>query len=178
MVVGGTDQTSAIVPAGPSLAPDLFGIPNINPATGLSTDYLNHFTEAVMALEMVTTMPDCLPDLRTWEPKTYCEHFETSHFTNRNYVIAAYYAAPPKVREDLNAAAETLNAVLEETRDAVLAQLSTPVARELAMRAVAWLKPLIVRTAAVINGAASLTDQDGHCTQAAVDALFAREQSA
>jgi hypothetical protein len=27
--------------------------PNINPVTGLSTDYLNHFTEAIMLLELL-----------------------------------------------------------------------------------------------------------------------------
>ena len=47
------------------------GMPNINPATGLSTDYLNHFSEALMALEMVRDMPECIEDLRAWTPKTY-----------------------------------------------------------------------------------------------------------
>jgi hypothetical protein len=64
--------------------------------------------------------------------------------------------------------------VLEETRDAVVAQLATPVADELAKRAVAWLKPLIARTAAVINGTATGINADRHCTQAAIDTLFAR----
>ena len=52
--------------------------PNINPATGLSTDYLNHFTEALMVLEMVRDMPECIDDLRAWQPKTYTEHFAGS----------------------------------------------------------------------------------------------------
>ena len=30
---------------------------NINPATGLATDYLNRFNEAVMLLDMLTTCP-------------------------------------------------------------------------------------------------------------------------
>ena len=33
-------------------APSGAGIPKINQFTGLSTDYLNHFTEVVMVLEM------------------------------------------------------------------------------------------------------------------------------
>ncbi|MEO8318885.1 MAG: hypothetical protein ABI561_11235, partial [Bradyrhizobium sp.] len=32
---------------------------NINPRTGLATDYLNHFNEAIMLLEMVPDMPEC-----------------------------------------------------------------------------------------------------------------------
>ncbi len=172
--MGSAEPVLAVAPAVRAMAPDLSGIPNINPTTGLSTDYLNHFTEAVMALEMVTAIPDCLPDLEAWRPKTYCEHFAGSRFTNRNLVIAAYEAASPKVREDLEAASETLNSVLLETRDAVVAQLAAPVAGELATRAVAWLKPLIARTAAVINGTAIGTDRDRYCTQAAIDTLFGR----
>ena len=42
------------------------GGPNINPATGLSTDYLNHFTEAIMLLEIVprhARLPRRLPGM-------------------------------------------------------------------------------------------------------------------
>ena len=35
---------------------------NINPRTGLATDYLNHFNEAIMLLEMITDMPECAED--------------------------------------------------------------------------------------------------------------------
>ena len=56
--------------------------------TGLSTDYLNHFTEAIMLLEMAGELPECLDDLRAWRPKTYTEHFATSRFSNREAVIA------------------------------------------------------------------------------------------
>jgi hypothetical protein len=146
-------------------------IPNVNPRTGLSTDYLNHFTEAVMVLEMITTMPECVDDLIAWQPKSYCEHFATSRFGDRDAVIAAYRAADPAVRDALEAAAETLNAVLGKTRSVVVAYRATPEAEMLALRAVAWLKPLIARTAAVINGTATgpLDRLDG---QAAIDAMF------
>src|SRR5713226_3249565 len=39
---------------------------NINPRTGLATDYLNHFNEAIMLLEMVPDMPECAEDFLTW----------------------------------------------------------------------------------------------------------------
>jgi hypothetical protein len=150
---------------------DTRGIPNINPATGLSTDYLNHFTEAIMVLEIAALMPDCLNDLRAWRPKTYSEHFYSSRFSNRDAVIAAYNAADPAVRDALDSASETLNAVLVDARDVVLRHLASPDAEVLAQRAVAWLKPLIARTAAVINGT-SARAADNVGTQAAVDALF------
>ena len=64
--------------------------------TGLSTDYLNHFTEADHgAGDAAGTVPECLDDLLAWEPKTYREHFAASRFSNRDAIIAAYEAADP-----------------------------------------------------------------------------------
>jgi hypothetical protein len=41
---------------------------NINPRTGLATDYLNHFNEAIMLLEMIPDMPECAEDFLGWQP--------------------------------------------------------------------------------------------------------------
>ena len=146
-------------------------ISTINSLTGLSTDYLNHFTEAVMVLEMGTMVPECLEDLRSWRPKTYREHFVSSHFRDRDAVIAAYDAADPAVRDALDRATETLNAVVVEARDTVLARLGMADVETLAQRAASWTKPLIARAAGIINGSSAAGDRP---TQAAIDALFAR----
>src|SRR5262245_50693561 len=124
---------------GPAIQPG--GMPGISPLTGLSTDYLNHFSEAIMVLETATLMPDCLDDLRSWRPKTYCEHFSASPFSDRDSVIAAYNAADPAVRDALDSVSETLNAVLIEVRDVVLQHINSPEAEMLNQRAMAWLKP-------------------------------------
>src|SRR5256885_12606449 len=71
---------------------------NINPRTGLATDYLNHFNEAIMLLEMVPDMPECAEDFLTWTPLTYAEHFWASNFKARDLAIEAYECADPKVR--------------------------------------------------------------------------------
>jgi hypothetical protein len=149
------------------------GIPPINPRTGLSTDYLNHFTEAVMVLEMITTMPECVDDLKAWQPKSYCEHFAASRLSNRETVIAAYHRADPAVREALDRAAETLNVVLAKTRNVVVSHRTTPEAEALARRAASWLKPLIARMAAVIDGG-STPGSGRHDCQAAIDAMLAQ----
>jgi hypothetical protein len=148
-------------------------IPNVNPATGLSTDYLNHFTEAVMVLEMIGTIPECIDDLKNWQPKTYCEHFAASRFSDRESVIASYRATDPAVREALDRTADTLNAVLAHACGVVLRYHATPEGDGLARRAASWLKPLIVRMAGIINGAsgAPANRQD---VQAEIDAMFGR----
>jgi hypothetical protein len=159
----------------PARAPSGPGISRINPSTGLSTDYLNHFTEAIMVLEMAAMMPDCLDDLKAWRPKTYREHFASSHFSDRHAVTQAYETTDPAVREALDSVTETLNAVLVETREVVLGHLGTPIAEELAQRAAAWLKPLIARAGGVINGAATApTGAGSGALQASIDAIFDR----
>ena len=52
-----------------------------------------------------------------------------------------------------------------------LGHIGTPAQAALTKRALAWLKPLIARTAAVING---VKPCEGSGTQAAIDALFDR----
>ena len=86
---------------------------NINPATGLATDYLNHFNEAIMLLEMLSSCPDCIADFLDWQPKSYREHFLASRFKDRHMAVAAYDAADPTVRNCLDMLAGTMTAVLE-----------------------------------------------------------------
>jgi hypothetical protein len=144
------------------------GGPNINPQTGLSTDYLNHFTEAIMVLEMLSTIPECLDDLRAWQPRTYAEHFAVSHFTNREAIIGAYRNADPAVRQALDRASGLLNATVGRARQLMLQHIGTAEVEAIARRALELLWPLIARTATLING----TDAGRQGPQAAIDAMF------
>src|SRR3979409_2184479 len=71
---------------------------NIHPRTGLATDYLNHFNEAIMLLEMIPDMPECAEDFLEWRPLSYSEHFTASHFKARDLAIAAYDSTDAGVR--------------------------------------------------------------------------------
>jgi hypothetical protein len=157
----------------PSVGVPSLSVPNINSATGLTTDYLNHFNEAVMVLEMLAMIPECIPGLAAWQPKTYRQHFAESNLSHRDVIIAAYENADPVAREALDDVSETLNAVLAETRDVVLRNMATPdTAAVLALRAADWLKPLIVRMSAVING--TVTGAAHADPQAAIDEIFSQ----
>ena len=48
---------------------------NISEQTLLATDYLNHFNEIVMLLEMLADIPECFEDAKAWAPKSYPDHF-------------------------------------------------------------------------------------------------------
>ena len=147
---------------------------NINPVTGLATDYLNHFNEAIMLLEMLTSMPDCVEDIVAWRPMTYHEHFAASGFKDRELAIAAYDIANPAARQRLDELAEAMNAILQATREALTLQLSPEAAGTLAEQAAGWLKPLVGRAGAVINGhhICPVEETEDDVPQAAVDALF------
>ena len=141
-------------------------LPNINPVTGLSTDYLNHFTEAVMVLEIAGDMPDCIDALRDWQPKTYAEHFAASHFSNRDVVVRAYRATEPTVRAALDTTAERLNVTLAATRDGLLRRTNVDALTQYSLGVV---RPMLTRLTALINGA---THQAR--AQAQIDAMFGR----
>src|ERR1700753_2938344 len=86
---------------------------NINPKTGLATDYLNHFNEAIMLLEMIPDMPDCFEDFLGWQPLSYSEHFTASHFRARHLAIAAYEKAEPAVRAEFDNLTATMTSILQ-----------------------------------------------------------------
>src|SRR5436190_20489866 len=85
---------------------------NINPRTGLATDYLNHFNEAIMLLEMIPDMPECAEDFLLWCPLSYAEHFTASNFRARDLAIEAYEQAHPAIRGELDRLTANLTPIL------------------------------------------------------------------
>lgn len=127
-------------------------VAHINPVTGLATDYLNHFNEAIMLLEMLPAWPECRDDLRAWMPMSYCEHFRQSGFSGRDRAIAAYEKAEPETRDMLEALTETMIALVEHARKEIDAEPNARVSAGIAERTAAWLKLLAAQAGAVING--------------------------
>lgn len=133
---------------------------NINPHTRLATDYLNHFNEAIMLLEMIPDMPECADDFLVWEPLSYPEHFRHSHFKARELAIAAYDSADPEIRARFDGLCDTLTAILTAVRDA-MSEAAQPATRiRLAEQATGWLKPLVIQAGGVINGASEAQAED------------------
>ncbi len=150
---------------------------NINPVTGLATDYLNHFNEAIMLLEMLSNSLDCLDDFLAWQPASYREHFAASRFKGREMAIAAYDAADPDLRDSLDALADTMTAMLEATRAALLSDMPTEAGGLIAEAAASWLKPVVARAGAVINGEADVRASTPASPQAVVDRLLKRSSA-
>ena len=82
---------------------------NVNEQTLLATDYLNHFNEVVMTLEMLADMPELLDEAKEWAPKSYKDHFRDSTIADRELAIEAYDHAPPKFKEPFDKNIEKIN---------------------------------------------------------------------
>ncbi len=117
---------------------------------GLSNDYLNHFSEALMLIELAATDPDVAGDLAAWRPVTYQAHFEASRLRHAGAAIAAYEALDPVRRaafEELTGAMNRLvrTAILalqppcEPEDAAIVAEVTAPALHRLCGRAGAFL---------------------------------------
>src|SRR6187402_198210 len=129
-------------------------VANINPRTGLATDYLNHFNEAVMLLEMVPDMPECAEDFLTWTPLSYAEHFWASNFKARDLAIEAYESADPNLRANFDHLTATMTSILMAVGKAMREAQQDKTRATLAEQATAWVKPLVALAGGVINGKA------------------------
>lgn len=161
-------------PSRPALDPARLAAANINPRTGLASDYLNHFNEAIMLLDLLPQTPECIVELIGWEPLSYEEHFAASHFKDKDLAIEAYGVAEPIARVRLDELADTMNALLAATCEALQRRSSLESAHALATETAARLKPLVARAGAIINGYDIATSEDMTTAeqQATVDALL------
>jgi hypothetical protein len=160
-------MTSAASPSSPAvsfadaLSAAALAAANINPKTRLATDYMNHFNEAIMLLEMIPAMPECADDFLLWEPLSYPEHFLQSNFKGRDLAIAAYEAADPEVRAHFDHICESMTSILTAIGKA-MSQAEQPETRiRLAAEAIGWLKPLVILAGGVINGGSEIHIEDG-----------------
>jgi hypothetical protein len=146
---------------------------NINPETGLATDYLNHFNEVVMLMEMLPDMPDCAEDVLDWAPVGYCTHFENSSFKDKDLAIRAYTAAPQSVRAHLETLILQIDSEVTEAQGRLRAGADAATCADIARLATEEIKPLIGAASGAIHGQVDGEDTFGDdSAQADVDALF------
>ena len=125
---------------------------NINPRTGLATDYLNHFNEAIMLLEMIPDIPECADDFLEWHPLTYAEHFTATNFKARDLVISAYETADPAIRSEFDQLSTTMTSILTAVGQAMREANQDKTRARLAEQAIHWVKPLVMAAGGVIKG--------------------------
>jgi hypothetical protein len=125
---------------------------NINPRTGLATDYLNHFNEAVMLLELIPDMPECAEDFLTWQPLSYAEHFTASNFKARDLAIDAYNSADVRIRTEFDSVTGAITSILSAVSAAMSEVTKDDIRARLAGQTTIWVKPLVMLAGGIING--------------------------
>jgi len=158
---------------------------NVNPTTLLTNDYLNHFNEIIMLLEILPSAPSQFAStLAEWEHESYEEHFEHSGFRDKELAIAGYRHAPEEVRRAFDSSV----ADMEQEMVMLLQQVQKKIddgdtegLSQLCMESTPRLQDLIQITAGIVNGSVSGDPDsadgkdsaaDHKDTQSAVDAIF------
>jgi hypothetical protein len=90
---------------------------NVNSRTLLATDYLNHFNEVVMLIEMIPDMPELLEDALEWTPKSYKDHFRQSTIADCDLAIEAYEFVPTVYKDAFEDAVIQLDALVISSLD-------------------------------------------------------------
>lgn len=166
----------------PSLQERLEGT-NIHSTSFLATDYLNHFNEVIMLLEMAIDMPDILEDATEWKPKSYEQHYRDSLLGEKELAIEAYAASPPQFREPFDARVNELNEMVLSTIEQAQEVADDPepnVLISLLESNISELRRTAESIAALVNGASDVGGQlgadhviaDDEIGQDDIDALF------
>ena len=135
---------------------------NLDPKTLLATDYLNHFNEIVMLLEMVPDMPDMLEDGKAWKPKSYKDHFRDSTIADRALAIEAYDHVPALYREPFEQTVAQINATIASAIRRIEADMEAgdlDILRENTLSLCRILQRLMETASAIIHGSAKTLDQ-------------------
>ncbi|MQX35103.1 hypothetical protein GHC57_01075 [Roseospira navarrensis] len=144
---------------------------NISPDTLLATDYLNHFNEIIMMLDMVPDMPDLVEECAEWQPKTYSAHFAGSTFRDKDLAIEAYEHCPPAYREPFDATIAQMDALALSTVAAMQDSVANGDTEAVALQASTAsraLQRLMDMASAIIHGASTTMDQSE------IDAILGR----
>lgn len=144
-------------------------------ACGLSTDYLNHFAEALMLIEMASFESAAIGELSHWRPAGYADHFARSELRCAPHALEAYMALGPEARGAFEALCSAMNRLVE-TVILTLQQLANPDdAHAIVSIAAAAFRNLLARATAFINSGGDMerAAYDTVELQDAIDQLMA-----
>lgn len=150
--------------------PDRLRAANINPVTGLATDYLNHYNEVAMLISSLADMPDMGDAILDWRPVGYPTHFRISGFGEKGLAIAAWVLASREVKEKFRAACADIESKIFEVQQRL--SLNPDRTADIAAEA-APIFARIARLGGVINGGAAAPLLQQSAAQDLVDSLFA-----
>lgn len=158
--------------APPDPAPPLDG----GARAGLSNDYLNHFSEALMLIELAAFDTSAVDDLAAWRPIGYQAHFEASGLRHAAAAIAAYEALEPSRRAAFHELKNAMNRLVGTAILALRPPCLPEEARIVAEATGPALRRLIGRAGAFLASNGADLDRDGEIEEAqtVIDRLLER----
>jgi len=150
---------------------------NISEQTLLATDYLNHFNEVIMMLELVPDMPDMLDEAKSWQPKTYQEHFEGSAFSDKKLAVEAYNHAPDNYRQPFDETVDEIDKMVHQGMDEITAVLESGNAEQVRLnvfQVTQGIQKNMDKLSAIVNGDLGEESEEEPATldQSEIDAMF------
>lgn len=133
---------------------------NVNLVSGLATNYLNHYIEILLLIEMLPDMRECFEDIQAWKPMSYCEHAASSQLPNSELVLKVYDCVDSQRRKDLCAIAREANTALTSfiNRAGTALDLNDEnLLKDIVIEAKEYLIPTIERMTGVITPNAKTT---------------------
>lgn len=133
---------------------------NVNLVSGLATNYLNHYVEILLLIEMLPDMRECFDEIRRWKPITYRDHVIKSRLPNNEIVLKAYDVVDEERRQKLADIANEANAALTNFIDRAGTAVDlndSDLLKEIAAEAKEYLTPTIERMTGVITPSAKST---------------------
>ncbi|MGO9391337.1 hypothetical protein [Rhodoblastus sp.] len=98
----------------------------VNPSTGLANDYLNVFNEILLVLEFLPSMPEMTDEALAWQPRGYCEYFETSAIPGARQALNAYERVDPATRENFEAVLGRLTEIVVQAQQTLAEESGRP----------------------------------------------------
>lgn len=136
---------------------------NISPTSLLATDYLNHYNEVIMIVDMLPDMPEMLEDIAGWRPRSYAEHFRDCGFSYAELAIEAYEHAPAQFRRIFDDTREKLDEMTLYAIRTLAGCIASRRESELRERCAVFaraMQSLADTMAATINGNATKADDN------------------
>ena len=149
--------------------PDRLRAANINPATGLATDYLNHYNEVAMLIATLSDIPEMRDSVLEWQPVGYPTHFARTGFSDKGLAIAAYITAPRETKAQFLAARDALES---QIGDVQIRLASAPEAPSGIAREADAIFAGIARLGGIINGGKAVPLVKQSAEQDLVDSFF------
>ena len=132
---------------------------NVNPKTGLATDYLNLFNEYIMLAEAIQIGSLELEELNIWKPLDYESHFIHTGFKGAKIVVNCYRCLDVNIKTQFESATNELIDLIKAHKNNPLETLDE-------------IKHQRDIVEAIIAGADPIKDDECSHVQDDIDALF------